>query len=222
MGFIDKILRFFGLRRVRDPAGASSADAASDATSNSTRGAADGNRAPTGKPGDAFTTDLGALRIGWMVDYDIRTWRVTDHEIYRFNDGATADSWELTNGPERLYLERSLDDGEVEWSLSKVLPIENLDGVRDHILAHDDPPESVEHEGRAYRLDWSVGGSVRSIDPTSGRPGDERRLVEWELVDGTEERFLAIQQWSETEFTASQGEVVKPFLFTHILPGAPS
>ncbi|MEM8929944.1 MAG: DUF4178 domain-containing protein [Acidobacteriota bacterium] len=171
----------------------------------------------TAAPASSTPTNLADLAVGWMVDYDLRTWQVTDHEHYTFNDGATADEWELSSGHDRLYLERSDDDGEVEWSISRPLPIERLEGVRDHILQHDDPPDAIEYGGRTFRMEWSVGGSVR---PVAG--GEERRLIEWELLDADEEHFLAIQQWGDTEFTASEGEVVQPFLFTHLLAGSPS
>lgn len=157
---------------------------------------------------------LEKLKVGYLLDYDLRTWKVTDHSRYSFNDGRRSEEWELTAERDKIYLERSTGDGE-SWCLAKTLPIGALGNVRSHILEHDDPPEQIEHGGVTYYLEGSLGGEMTNKD------GEAYELITWELVDETEERFLAIQQWSETEVTAAVGRFVEDYLFTNILPGDP-
>ncbi|MEM7583946.1 MAG: DUF4178 domain-containing protein [Acidobacteriota bacterium] len=156
---------------------------------------------------------LAKLKVGYLVDYDLRTWVVTEYSRYSFNGGRTAEEWELTEGTDKLYLERS-EQGDA-WSLSKTIPLGALGtGVRQHILDHDEAPEQVTYKGTVYYLDDSAGGELVSAD------GKERKeLIQWEFLDEDEEGFVSIVQWSETELSAVAGHFVEEYQFTDILPG---
>jgi len=157
---------------------------------------------------------LAKLRVGYLVDYDLKTWQVTAYNRYRFNDGATTEEWELTAGREKRYLELSQDDGDV-WCLARKVPIGALEGnVRNHIIEHDDPPDQVIHQGTTYYLDSSVGGKM-----FAGGGGAGQELIKWEFIDEDDENFLTVEQWGETEFEASAGTYVEDYQFTNILPG---
>ena len=156
---------------------------------------------------------LEKLRVGYLVDYDLKTWRVTDHNRYHYNDGRSSEEWELTEGRTKRYLEHA-EGEEGGWSLSRLVPIGALGDVRQRILEHDDPPEEVTHDGTTYYLEGSVGGYM-----VPGKGGGRQELILWELVDESEDHFLAIMQWSETELTAACGAFVADYEFTNILPG---
>ncbi len=160
------------------------------------------------------------LRVGYLVDYDMRTWQVTDHQLYRFNDGRTAEEWELTEGREKAYLEVSRGDDGHSWSLSKTIPIGSLGGgtpshgVREHVVEYEDPPHEIDWQEKRYFLEGSVGGSMT---PFSG--GIAKQFVVWEFVDEGDESFVSIQQWGEREVTAASGFYVEDYQFSNILPG---
>lgn len=159
---------------------------------------------------------LAKLKIGYLLDYDLRTWVVTDQTRYRFNDGRTAEEWELTEGRDKRYLERS-GGADGSWSLSRAIPISALSGdVRQHILDHDEAPEEVTFEGTSYYLDGSSGGEV-----LAGVGKAHQEFIQWELLDDSEESFVSIMQWSETEVSAVAGILVEEYQFTDILPGEP-
>ncbi len=93
---------------------------------------------------------LSKLRVGYYVDFDMKTWEVTGQSRYDFGEGYVTDEWELTTGREKWYLEREEDD-EVEWSFSKKLPIGAIEGdVRQHIIDHEDPPNKIVCKGKTY------------------------------------------------------------------------
>ncbi len=154
------------------------------------------------------------LRTDYMVDYDLQTWIVTAHQHYRFNDGRTAEEWELTAGRVKRYLERSEADG-VFWSLGQTVLIGALGDVREHIERHDDPPDQIVYQGTSYDLQGSVGGHLRHEGKT-----EEQEFILWELADEDEKCFLSIMQWSETEFSAAASVSVEDYQFSNILPGA--
>ncbi len=156
---------------------------------------------------------LSKLRVGYYVDFDMKTWEVTGQSRNDFGEGDVADEWELTTGREKWYLERAEDD-EVEWSFSKKLPIGAIEGdVRQHIIEHEDPPNQIVCKGKTYYLDES--GSGRMLQDGQAT----REFVYWDFIDEEDEHFLTIEQWGETEFEAAEGYYVEEYQFTSILPG---
>ena len=160
---------------------------------------------------------LSALKKGYFLDYDLKTWEVTAHNRYDY-DGDWTDEWELTSADEVRYLEREVDDEEI-WVLYRKVSVSDIDDdVRSTILEDDDPPNVVSFEGVTYEAESSDAGHFhRDGGMSTGGPGKE--FVNWTYVDEAEKLVLVIEQWGEDEFAVSAGEFVKPFMFSSILPG---
>lgn len=158
--------------------------------------------------------ELSKLRVGFYLDFDLKTWEVKSLNTYDFGEGYATDEWELVSGREKWFLERSEDD-EVEWSFSKKIPIGAIEGqVRQHIIDHEDPPEQIVCKGKTYYLDES--GSGRMYENGKGTP---KEFIYWDFIDDDDEHFVTIEQWGETEFEASEGYYVEEYQFSNILPG---
>lgn len=158
---------------------------------------------------------LSKLKTGYMLDYDLKTWKVTGYFKYDFGEGYTAEEWELTSGNDKYFLGREEDD-DVEWTLSNKVPMGALEGdVRKHIIDNEDPPDKVTYKEKIYYLDESGTGKMYE----NGKP-PAKEFIYWDLIDEEDEHFLSIEQWDETEFEASQGFYVEEYQFTNILPGA--
>ena len=157
---------------------------------------------------------LEKLKVGYLVDYDLRTWRVTGYSRYRFSGMSDIEEWELTADGEQRYLERAGD----AWSLSYRIAIGDIAGdVRRHILDHEDPPADHRLPGRRVPSRRLLRGP-----PAAGRRGAGEPVIRWEFMDESETGFVGIEQWGETEFTAAAGSAVEDYQFTHILPGSPT
>ncbi len=157
---------------------------------------------------------LSKLKIGYMLDYDLKTWEVTDAYHYDYGEGCITQEWELSSGREILYLGRSEDD-EVTWKSYKKLPIGAIDGdVRKHIIENDDPPNQIVCKDKTYYLDESGSGRMHK----EGQKPTE--FVYWDFIDEEDESFVTIEQWGETEFESSSGIYVEEYEFTNILPGS--
>ena len=158
---------------------------------------------------------LDKLKVGYLLDYDMKTWQVTAYHRYDFGEGVTADEWELTSGREKWYLERSEDD-DVEWTLSKKIPLGMIEGnIKKHIMANDDPPEKIICKDKKYYLDES--GSGKAFEDGEG---PSKQFVYWDFIDEEDESFVTIEQWDEDEFEAASGHYAEEYQFTNILPGA--
>ena len=157
---------------------------------------------------------LDAMRVGFLVDYDLKTWEVIGYNTYDY-DGFETQEWVLRCGEEVRFLEREEDDGQVEWSLTRRIRIARIqEPVVDRIRAGEDPPEVIHFEGRRYEAVECSAGLFYE-----GGGGEGREFVEWNYESG-EERLLSISQWGENDFSAYEGEYVEEYQFTDILPGA--
>lgn len=159
---------------------------------------------------------LSRMKPGFLVDYDDKTYQVTGRNYYKWEEGGRTDEWELKLGSEMVYLERSEEDGEVEWSLSRKLPISALEGdIAKHIVDDEDPPEKVTCEGVAYCFEEDDVGEY-----FKGGGSASMKFVVWDFADESESKFLSIEQWGETRFDVTLSHEVEEYQFTNILPGA--
>jgi hypothetical protein len=157
---------------------------------------------------------LSKMKVGYYLDYDMKTWQVTAYNRYDYGDGYFSDEWELTSAREIWFLEREEDD-EVIWTLSKKLPLGAIEGnVTKHIIEHEDPPNQIVVKGKTYYLDES--GSAYLLKDGKG-PGVG--FVAWDFIDEDDQAFVTIEQWGEEEFEAAEGFYVEEYQFSNILPG---
>ena len=155
---------------------------------------------------------LGKLKVGYLVDYDLKTWEVTGYCRYTF-DGNTVEEWEITaGGREKRYLELA----DEHWSLAQKVVIGAIEGdIRRHILREEDPPSRIVYKGKHYYLDNSCAGYM-----FPNGEGDGEEVIRWEFLDEDEKSFLGIERWSETELGSAAGFFVQDYEFTNILPGS--
>ena len=52
---------------------------------------------------------LSKLKVGYLVDYDLQTWRVTGYSRYRFSGMDDIEEWELSANGVQRYLGRAGD-----------------------------------------------------------------------------------------------------------------
>ena len=154
---------------------------------------------------------LEKLKVGYLVDYELQTWQVTAYYRYKFSEDGDVEEWELTAAGQQCYLERA----EGAWSISRRISIGAIEGdIRRYILDHEDPPARIVFDGTEFYLDGSYSGHMLSDEKGPGKP-----LIRWEFLDEGENKFVGVEQWSETEFTAAVGSIVEDYQFNHILPG---
>jgi len=157
---------------------------------------------------------LSKLKVGFYLDYDLKTWEVTRKYKYDYGDGYVSVEWELTSGREKVYLEFS-DDEEVTWTVARKIPIGAVGAnVRKEIMENDDPPEQLTYKDKTYYLDESAPGKMYEDGEDTAR-----EFIKWEFIDEDEENFITIEQWGESEFEASTGTYVEEYQFENILPG---
>lgn len=163
---------------------------------------------------DPLDITLDSIKVGYVLDYDLKTWRVSAQHHYDY-DGDRIDEWELTCADEVVYLECEKDDG-ITYTLTRKISLTKIDAdVRSHINEHEDPPEEVNYNGTTYYADSSSVGRYYK----NGKGAGEEFIV-WDYFDDSEKLTLSIEQWRDDQFDASAGEMVEDYQFTNILPGS--
>jgi len=171
------------------------------------------NRKAKRAPDPLSDLTLEKLKVGYFVDYDMRTWCVEAYNHYDWGSGDITYEWQLVSHDDTLYLEREPDD-EDHWSVSRKIPIGKLGiDIKAQVLEHDDPPDEIEVDGTAYYLDETGGGQFHKGGTEPGKD-----LLKWDYADDSGESYLSIEQWGEAEFEASIGERAEVYQFDNILP----
>ena len=158
---------------------------------------------------------LAKLKVGYLVDYDLQTWRVTGYSRYRFSGIDDIEEWELTAGTaSSATWSAPATPGRSRTRSPSATSPATCGGTSSTTRIRPRPSSS---RGAAYRLDASYAGHL--LPDGNGAP---EPVIRWEFVDEAETGFVGVEQWGETEFTAAAGSVVEDYQFTHILPGSPT
>lgn len=155
---------------------------------------------------------LDQLREGYMLDYEMRTWEVTKHAKYDY-DGWPADEWTLETGDDLLFLEYEYDDGDVFLLYERVdLNDVTADGEPLRAVVRDqEPPGTLTYEDTEYVL-TEEGTGTRTVDDRT----NDLRYWDYESDDG----FLGLERYGETDWSVYVGREVEPYEFDNILPRA--
>jgi phage shock protein PspC (stress-responsive transcriptional regulator) len=97
--------------------------------------------------------ELPQLREGYLLDYDMRTWEVTQHTAYD-DPGWPADEWTLEADGDVLILEHEYDDGDV-FRLYRPADITDVSVDGEPFLSAvrgDEAPHTLAYQGEEYVL----------------------------------------------------------------------
>jgi hypothetical protein len=157
---------------------------------------------------------LKKLKVGYLVDYDAKTFEVTGYNVYDYG-GSRAEEWQLRAESETFYLEYSQEDGG-SWSMSYGMDLNEIsEDVRGAIIAETDPPDRITVSGKAFTMADASSGWLLKDGKSLGR----REFVSYFYMDDKEEAFVTIMQWSGRNVDAVQGWFVEEYEFDNILPG---
>ena len=156
---------------------------------------------------------LSNLRVGYMVDYDMKTWEVKAYHYYDWGEGELSHEWQLESVDDTLYLEREAGD-EDEWGVSRKISMGRLGpGIKEHVRKYDDPPDEITFEETTFYLEESGSGYFFK----NGKGSGEKFFV-WDYEDDSGKKFISIERWGKNDFEASAGIMVEEYQFTNILP----
>lgn len=158
---------------------------------------------------------LQDMQRGYLFDYDMRTWQVLAVHNYVYGKHHKATEWEVEHSNERCFLQCSRDD-EVSWCWGAKINLHEITpDVRKSIIDTEDPPNTVTLQEQQYHLEESGTGLFYRQQGE-----DAAEFIYWELIDAQDKNFITIEQWGETDFTASFATHVERWQFSNVLPPA--
>lgn len=156
------------------------------------------------------------LRVGFIFDYDLKTWQITEEYEYDWGDNYFTREYKVEAADEINYLHIDYSD-EVSMTLSKKLKVRALgENIPEKIIKKNRPPKKIVYKETTYYLDKESPGYF-SDEPENDDSWVE--FISWDYYDAEEKMVACVEQWGEREFEASYGVVVHDFEITNILPG---
>ena len=157
---------------------------------------------------------LSKLKVGFLVDYNMKNWEVVGYNVYEYGRNDEAEEWCLRAEGALVFLERYEDD-EVEWSFAKKIRMSSIEeNLAKHIGQFDEPPRKIHYQNKVFTLDEEDSGLYYEDGKA---PGQE--FISWTFLSDDEESFVSVEQWGENDFEAAAGFYVEEYEFTNILPG---
>ena len=170
-------------------------------------------QAPHYDPNDIKIKDL---RVGFMFDYDLKTWVIKEEYEYDWSDNYFTREYKVEAADDVAYLHIDNND-EGFMTLSRKLKIRALgENIPEEIIENKQPPKKIEYKDTAYYLDKESPGYF-SDDPENDDSWVE--FISWDYYDSEEKLVACVEQWGAKDFEASYGIVVNDFEIINILPG---
>ncbi|MGK7395195.1 MAG: DUF4178 domain-containing protein [Candidatus Cyclobacteriaceae bacterium M3_2C_046] len=168
---------------------------------------------PDYDPSNIKITDL---QKGFVLEYDLKTWVVSESYEYDWGDHFFTREYKLDSGDESIYLHVEYDD-ELYLSVTKKIKLLMIDeDLPDYIVEHQHPPKKITYKGTTFYFDEESPGYFRNMSSSAENWSE---LISWDYYDETDKHILNIEQWGDREFDAAVGNVVQEFEFSNILPG---
>ncbi|KAA1248023.1 DUF4178 domain-containing protein [Aquimarina sp. RZ0] len=157
---------------------------------------------------------VNTLKKGYILDYFLKTWEVKSVYLYDWGNNSFAREYFLDSGDETLYLYVEEDDESIcsIWEKIDILDIQpNLIEV---ITSTDEAPKTINYNTVDFiRIDASMGHCNEE-----GADDEYEELVSWTYQNRETKELISINRVGEEEFEVSQGNYVKEFEFSNILP----
>jgi hypothetical protein len=155
------------------------------------------------------------LRVGFMFDYDLKTWVIKEEYEYDWGDNYFTREYKLESADDIAYLHIDYND-ENSMTISRKLKVRALDeDIPEEIADHNRPPKKIRFNEVDYYLDKESPGYF-SDDPEDEENWTE--FISWDYYDEEGKLVACVEQWGAREFEASHGKVVNDYEITNILP----
>lgn len=164
-------------------------------------------------PNNVKVTDL---RPGFLVDFDLKTWKVNELYEYDWGNSYFTREFLLDAGDDQVYLHVDPNDG-MFLTITKNIKVRSIDAaLPEYIIEHQHAPNKLTYQNVEYLLEKETPGYF-SDQPQYDDSWAE--LISWEYYDKDNQLILSVEQWGENDFTSAQGRIIKEFELSNIIPG---
>jgi len=168
---------------------------------------------------DSLNLRVTDLRKGFMLDYDLNTWEVTQEYEYDWGNEFYTREYKIVNGREERYLSVEVDD-EIDLALWQKINLAAIDrNLASYIMSNDEPPRELSLGGVSYHRTEESLGYWRNTSSSNWQ-----KFINWDYENADGDKYISLERWGEEEFEASTGIKVKEYEISNILPreGSPN
>ncbi len=164
---------------------------------------------PLYDPANVRVTDL--VKDAFL-DYDLKTWQVTEVYEYDWGDDFFTDEFQLKTADETFYLHLEVDD-ELECTMMRKINLFEIDeDIPQYVQQNNTAPTRITYEGETFYRESEGIGYFRNIEDDNWQ-----ELVSWSYYNKSKDKLVGIDQWGEHQFSAAAGKVVQEFEFSNII-----
>ncbi len=165
---------------------------------------------------DVTNITIKDLNVGFMLDYDLKTWQVKEKYEYDWGQENFSHEFLLDAGDETVYLGVE-NRGDLFVTIMKPIKLKQIEGdVVKQIVDQKKAPSALIYEGETYHLDGDSAGYFNDI--TKGN-NEWEELLSFEYLNADESKIVNITQWDERNVDAVAGIVIKDYHIENIIPG---
>ncbi len=162
-------------------------------------------------PTDIKITDL---RTGFIFDYELSSWEVTESYSYKWENGKTAKEFKIKSSFETLFLSIEEEDAIVLTLMEKIEPETLISGFHKFMKDSDVPPSQFQFQNEMFELLNDQAGIFKDLEK-----GEEDEFISWNYQAKKTGTIVEIEQWDDDEFEAAIGREIDLHLITNIIPG---
>ncbi len=162
---------------------------------------------------DPTNIKVSDVRPGFLLDYNFKTWEVTDEFEYDWGDEYFTYEYKLVAGTDTVYMHLEQAD-QLYCAFTIKVPFVKLgEGVLESLRKTEQPPAKMSYEGIEFFRDKESVGFFRSTADE-----DSVELTMWEYYDESGAQTLLIFQWDVDDFEAAIGVLETDRAVSNILP----
>lgn len=161
---------------------------------------------------DPLNIKITDLRPGFMVDYKVKTWEVSESFEYDLSNKLSR-RFKLHAGDESMYIYLS---GENKLYIIKEIPIQEIESdLKDKILKQGLVSDNLNVNDIFYKVSENVDGHVRDMNL---KYKDWSKVFFWNYFSNDTKNILFIVQFGMNQLNAYIGELSDEYEFINILP----
>lgn len=147
---------------------------------------------------------INDLAPGDYFEYDLKSWKVTGENAYRWKDNSTSREFRVSTGGEVRFLE--IEDGDLETlSISRKISLSALSGnIHQTIRKKGSPPDSIDYQQETYILEGEFKGSYQEV----GSWESWEKFTCWDYKNKAGNHLLTIERWDPREFEVYAGKIL--------------
>ncbi len=167
---------------------------------------------------DPTRLTLENLKMGYLLDYDFKTWEVIGHYIYEWQGYSAEKVFKISTLQEIAFLFMNKEFGDLSVKILQPINIHLIDErLEAEILAKQQPYNILTYEHTPYYRETAKEGFVSELKQRNAA-GSRNRILVWEYYDGQRRNLIRIEQHGRLDFRCFLGQSIEATEFSDILP----